>query len=278
MLKFLGDGVLAVVSIPVPQTQRLRLRKPAMDAADEALKNLQAYNANPCEDMRSMNGWTPIRCGIAMHIGEVFFGNVGGQDRLDFTVIGSAVNEASRLEASDQTRDASHVVMSQEVGDLLKIPLDDIGQTRVARISSARPCFRPKALEVYRNRSLGSGPLNLMAKIMKSELGGVMMRMSVLLVSFFLGFNPGVAEAGCRDHAGSGVEWTGCSKKLLMLQSAKLDGAKLVGSNLTSTDLTGANLDGANLNEADLSYTSLKVCVSERSISRQNRRKPYFNG
>lgn len=142
VLKFLGDGVLAVFPFQCRDTAA-QAAKAAMDAADEAMKNLQAYNANPCEDIRSMNGWTPIRCGIAMHIGEVFFGNVGGQDRLDFTVIGSAVNEASRLEALTK-RVMRPVVMSQEVGDLLNIPLDDIGQHELRGFVQPVRVFAPK--------------------------------------------------------------------------------------------------------------------------------------
>lgn len=142
VLKFLGDGVLAVFPFQCANTAT-QAAQSAMDAADEALRNLQAYNTNPCEDVRSLNGWKPIQCGIAMHIGEVFFGNVGGQDRLDFTVIGSAVNEASRLEALTK-RVMRPVVMSQEVGDLLKIPLDDIGQHELRGFVQPVRVFAPK--------------------------------------------------------------------------------------------------------------------------------------
>ncbi len=142
VLKFLGDGIMAVFPFQCQKTAAQAARS-AMDAADEALKNLQAYNANPCEDVRSLNGWKPIRCGIAMHIGEVFFGNVGGQDRLDFTVIGSAVNEAARLEALTK-RVMRPIVMSQQVGDLLKIPLDDIGQHELPGFVQPVRVFAPK--------------------------------------------------------------------------------------------------------------------------------------
>lgn len=142
VLKFLGDGVLAVFPFTCAATAA-DAAKAAMAAADEALRNLEAYNANPCEDVRNLNGWTPIRCGIAMHIGEVFFGNVGGQDRLDFTVIGSAVNETARLEALTK-RVMRPVVMSQQVGDLLEIPLDDIGHHELKGIVQPVRVFAPK--------------------------------------------------------------------------------------------------------------------------------------
>ena len=142
VLKFLGDGVLAVFPFKCAATAA-DAAKAAMAAADEALRNLDAYNANPCEDVRNLNGWTPIRCGIAMHVGEVFFGNVGGQDRLDFTVIGSAVNEAARLESLTK-RVMRPVVMSQQVGDLLEIPLDDIGHHELKGIVQPVRVFAPK--------------------------------------------------------------------------------------------------------------------------------------
>jgi len=142
VLKFLGDGVLAVFPFQCAETAA-DAAKAAMTAADEALRNLDAYNTNPCEDIRSLNGWSPIRCGIAMHIGEVFFGNVGGQDRLDFTVIGSAVNEAARLEALTK-RVMRPVVMSQQVADLLEIPLDDIGHHELKGIVQPVRVFAPK--------------------------------------------------------------------------------------------------------------------------------------
>ena len=88
------------------------------------------------------------------------------------------------------------------------------------------------------------------------------MRMVALLATAILGLSSVGAQAGCKDHAGSGVDWTGCTKKLLVLRSATLDGAKLDGANLTSTDLGEANLDGANLDGADLSYASLKARLS----------------
>ena len=51
-----------------------------------------------------MDAWNDGRerrldMGVALHFGEVFYGNIGGSDRLDFTVIGAAVNETCRLES-----------------------------------------------------------------------------------------------------------------------------------------------------------------------------------
>jgi adenylate cyclase len=50
-------------------------------------------------EQRTSPGSTKIDYGIALHIGEVYYGNIGGKNRLDFTVIGPAVNLTSRIES-----------------------------------------------------------------------------------------------------------------------------------------------------------------------------------
>lgn len=91
VLKFIGDAVLAV--FPLGDDARLACRS-ALGAAEEAFASLEKIN----ED-RAARGDEPIAIGVALHRGQVMYGNIGARDRLDFTVISSAVNEASRLEA-----------------------------------------------------------------------------------------------------------------------------------------------------------------------------------
>ena len=64
-------------------------------AATDAISRTEAHNTQAIA-----HGERPIDFGIALHIGEVFYGNVGGDDRLDFTVIGPAVSMASRIESA----------------------------------------------------------------------------------------------------------------------------------------------------------------------------------
>ena len=66
----------------------------ALAAARQALERLAAINR-----MRRQKDEPELRTGIGLHLGEVIYGNVGAADRLDFTVIGPAVNEAARIEA-----------------------------------------------------------------------------------------------------------------------------------------------------------------------------------
>lgn len=83
ILKFMGDGLLAVFPLNQPNAcQRLIA----------ALTS--AYDA--CA--RRGSGKFPVQFGTGVHVGEVMYGNIGSQRRLDFTVIGRAVNLASRLE------------------------------------------------------------------------------------------------------------------------------------------------------------------------------------
>ena len=91
-LKFIGDGVLAI--FPAADDDDFRAASlQALEAALEGLERLGMVNKKRREAAR-----TEFRVGIGLHLGEVIFGNVGAADRLDFTVIGPAVNLASRIE------------------------------------------------------------------------------------------------------------------------------------------------------------------------------------
>lgn len=96
ILKFIGDGLLAVFPFSDFESESAAAEA-AIDAAYAALDGLRVLNADP-EALPEVTGWRPLRTGIALHRGLVFFGNVGAPERLDFTVIGRAVNEASRVE------------------------------------------------------------------------------------------------------------------------------------------------------------------------------------
>ena len=92
VLKFLGDGMLA--TLPFAQTDRAATCRRALDAAVEAMRELEALNVS-----RAAAGLPAATVDLALHLGEVLYGNVGAADRLDFTVVGPAVNEVARIEA-----------------------------------------------------------------------------------------------------------------------------------------------------------------------------------
>jgi adenylate cyclase len=90
ILKFMGDGLLAVFPL---EEDRAATCDRALDAALAAIAGTDALNAALAQE-----GRPPLAFGIGLHWGEVEFGNIGTRDRLDFTVIGPAVNLASRLQ------------------------------------------------------------------------------------------------------------------------------------------------------------------------------------
>ena len=91
VLKFIGDAVLAIFPTSDEQDRRAACRK-ALAAAQEFVRRTDAEN-----DLRRSAGTSALVHGLALHVGEVAYGNVGAPHRLDFTVIGPAVNRASRL-------------------------------------------------------------------------------------------------------------------------------------------------------------------------------------
>jgi adenylate cyclase len=91
VLKFLGDGMLA--SFAFVDATRDETCGRALDAATEAMHSLDRLNA-----VRAQAGKPIATVDLALHLGEVLYGNVGAVDRLDFTVIGPAVNEVARIE------------------------------------------------------------------------------------------------------------------------------------------------------------------------------------
>jgi len=90
VLKFMGDGLLAIFAGDDPAIAC----RHALDAADDALQRLAQVNAR-----REAQQLPTTRFYLGLHIGDVMYGNIGTSDRLDFTVVGRAVNEVSRIQA-----------------------------------------------------------------------------------------------------------------------------------------------------------------------------------
>lgn len=120
VLKFIGDGVLGI--FPVTSADDIGQRADeAVQAAIDAVEAMDALNM-----VRSRNGAPALDFGIALHIGEVMYGNIGAPDRLDFTTIGPAVNHVSRLEELCKTT-GHHVLVSGALAALTRKPLASLG-------------------------------------------------------------------------------------------------------------------------------------------------------
>ncbi|WP_163595113.1 adenylate/guanylate cyclase domain-containing protein, partial [Klebsiella pneumoniae] len=82
ILKFIGDGLLAIFPLSKPSACTNLLH--AVAEAGRAIDALNEKNRD--------TGRAPMNYGIGVHVGDVMYGNIGSRTRLDFTVIGPAVN------------------------------------------------------------------------------------------------------------------------------------------------------------------------------------------
>jgi adenylate cyclase len=113
ILKFIGDGLLAIFPLSEPQACANLMR-----AVTEARQAMIALN-----EKNNEAGRAPLNYGIGVHVGDVMYGNIGSSTRLDFTVIGPAVNMASRLEALTKQL-GKNVLLSRAFADLVKSDFD----------------------------------------------------------------------------------------------------------------------------------------------------------
>ncbi len=136
VLKFLGDGVLAVFPITDERSQDEACAA-AIRAAQAAIERNEAVNRAES---------TPLRLDIALHCGDVFYGNIGAAGRLDFTVIGPAVNEASRMEALCGSVDCD-IIMSSSVAGSSPVPVRSLGHHGLRGVAGERELFTLNAAQ-----------------------------------------------------------------------------------------------------------------------------------
>ena len=101
VLKFMGDGLLAIFHCDDDRTSC----GAALAAADGLRARLSALDAR-----RQAGGLPTTRVYLGLHLGDALYGNIGAPSRLDFTVIGPAVNEVSRIEAMCRALDQDLVI------------------------------------------------------------------------------------------------------------------------------------------------------------------------
>ena len=111
VLKLIGDGTLAIFTAD----DRERACNAALSAVIEARLGVARLN-----ERRAAHGLPVTDMYLGLHVGEVFYGNVGSTERLDFTVVGPAVNEASRVAAMCRSADQPMLVSAAfaEVGTI----------------------------------------------------------------------------------------------------------------------------------------------------------------
>ena len=126
VLKFIGDAVLVISPVGVdPNTACAH----ALLAAADALEAINQLN-------RSQQLESVLAIGIALHVGEVMYGNIGSRERLDFTVISSAVNETCRLEALCKTMKTPLMLSKPFANALTNEDLVDLGPQVLKGVTS----------------------------------------------------------------------------------------------------------------------------------------------
>jgi adenylate cyclase len=133
VVKLIGDGVLAIFTAADRESACAAALAAAIAARKEVaeLKGRRAAAGRPVTDMY-----------LGLHVGEVFYGNIGSHERLDFTVVGPAVNEASRIAAMCRSVDQPLLVSAAfaAVGDI-KRRLVSVGRFALRGVSHSQELF-----------------------------------------------------------------------------------------------------------------------------------------
>jgi adenylate cyclase len=136
VLKFIGDAMLAIFPLDAGD-DATPVCAAALDAARAAAADIAALNR---ERAARPDAAPPIRFGLALHLGDVQYGNIGAPDRLDFTVIGPAVNHAARIEGLCKTLDRA-VLVSESFAAQVPSGLVDLGPQALRGIARPQRVF-----------------------------------------------------------------------------------------------------------------------------------------
>ena len=137
ILRFIGDAMLIVFPTGVLGSEKAACVA-ALDSARDAIDGLATVNSR-----RRRAGEPEIRFGVGLHVGEVIYGNVGAPDRLDFTVIGAAVNRTARLEGLTKEL-GRNLLMSVEFARHVDAPATSLGFHRMKGVKDPQEVFTLK--------------------------------------------------------------------------------------------------------------------------------------
>jgi adenylate cyclase len=139
----MGDGLLAIFPFDAGAASNGSARAvgdvcdAALDAASESLSALKVLNA-----ARSSRGEPEIHFGLAMHVGDVTYGNIGGSGRLDFTCIGPAVNLAARIEGLNSKLGRT-MLLSEDFARLTTRSVEAVGAFELKGMTGPQNMFAP---------------------------------------------------------------------------------------------------------------------------------------
>lgn len=147
MLRFIGDAALAIFPTSTSEDTGMLVSSAknccsseeaclaAISAAHEAVRRMSELNKRRVEKSEATLGY-----GLALHMGEVTYGNIGVPGRLEFTVIGAAANEAARLEGMCKELDTS-ILISQEFRKCFAGPVISLGIHKFRGVGEPQEVF-----------------------------------------------------------------------------------------------------------------------------------------
>jgi adenylate cyclase len=146
VLKFMGDGLLAIFPLAADESDTALVCARALTSARKAAARVAELSSR-----RVARDESAVRFGLALHVGQVMYGNVGGGSRLDFTCIGPAVNLAARLEKL-AARLGRTIIASAEFAAQLPEQFTTVGDFSVAGFAAAHTVFGlPEEVPVLQN-------------------------------------------------------------------------------------------------------------------------------
>jgi len=134
--KFIGDAVMAFFGAPIPQADHPRR---AVAAAARMIEAALAWNAE-----RAARGEAPVAMRIGINTGNAIVGDIGSDQRVDYTVLGNTVNVAARLE--EHVAGPNEIVVGEETARLAggEFTFEPLGEVKLKGLTKGLPAFRVK--------------------------------------------------------------------------------------------------------------------------------------
>lgn len=137
VLKFMGDGLLAIFAVADAAFAPGAAAR-ALEAAEAAIAAVDGLQGDPV-----LEGEPVPRMCVSIHFGDIFFGNIGAVDRLDFTAIGPAVNLLARLDQLSK-RLERRILVTDDFASVCPHPLQSVGTHPLRGLSEPHEIFTPK--------------------------------------------------------------------------------------------------------------------------------------
>ncbi|NCF34786.1 MAG: hypothetical protein GWP56_00105 [Gammaproteobacteria bacterium] len=134
ILRFIGDAMLIVFPIDDKTCGRSACQA-ALDAAIDAQTTVDTIN-----HQRRRHKLPEIQFGVGLNVGEVIYGNVGAPDRLDFTVMGPAVNRTARLESLTKELGCD-ILFSKRFAEAIETPAEFLGEHQMKGIAEPQSVY-----------------------------------------------------------------------------------------------------------------------------------------